>query len=915
MMPILFSVGLSWQAAPLLSSGAGIPIPALAEKAACWPRRGYDAGATGRTPAVGRIREPRLAWQADLAAWEYLLEATPRAGRTAWSPADSPALPGLSAEARRAWGLAPPLLDVAGNGQPVDPPWAPGARWGRFLPGVPGLQRLSWTTTWGENAHFQMHSFEAGRDQPRLVWDVPIEGSTYSPLTIVVDLDGDGALEATVSTWYGVVAYDLATGREKYRCLYRQSHGRQYGFFGAYTSPQGTVYLVVIGDFAGHIGVLAFREGTLKDLWAHLFDPQSAEGIDRRFTINTLGPDPLGDFDGDGRGEVLMNVFNEAGDERWHLLAYDLETGQHRWDLPDVYLHGHVDVDGDGREELLAQHCPGRPVGTHGELRLYRLRPAAPPTLCWSHPFARWSLAPLPELPLTRLTGATKGMEAPVSGPLEGSPGSTVFYTAPGEKPGDGESLQALQCQEDRPTVAWRIEGPPGVLLDAVAVAKGRTLVRARWGRKGTEGEDHAVLQGKGVALAATACQRLVRDAPQPLVLQGADGRPQIIVADPLDRIRSWTLSPGPKGTLRLCWEHPGRAMTVQVPQMWGLTAGDVDRDGREEVLFVQETREGHSRLVALGLDGRERWHFDFPGFNGRAPVWNEGGTTVWAVGHFLSPDRLDVLVSNRRSIMHSDETVVVKVEERRIVWHRDVLEVRAPWSTIPWPHTRGYGGGLVALGDFDGDGREDIALCYPSEYSVVKGNTGEQLLLETTGPLAGTDNFWVIGGTPLVADLNGDGQPETLWTSTSILLAWTQREGRAALLWRTEPTDGATGQPALGDTDGDGRREIGLPGFSDGFRCLDPATGQRLWTVPPQGDGASNCVAADLDGDGIEEFLYANGSRLLAVARRPGADNPILWQIDLPATIRDVVVADLDGDGFAEILAGGSDGVLYGIR
>jgi len=898
-----------------------MPASAGAEKAVGWPRRGYDRGATGRTPAVGRIRQPHLAWQADLAAREYFLQAVPRPGQTVWSPADSSALPPLSAEARRAWGLAPPLLDVAGNGQPVDPPWAPGARWGKFLPEVPGLQRLSWTTTWGENAHFQMHSFEAGRDHPRLIWDVPMAGATYSPLVIVVDLDGDGALEAAVSTWYGVMAYDLATGREKYRCLYRQGHGRQYGFFGAYAPPGGPVYLGVIGDFAGHIGVLAFREGTLKDLWVHLFDPQSEQGIDRRFTINTIGPDPLGDFDGDGRGEALMNVFNEAGDERWHLLAYDLETGQHRWDLPDVYLHGHVDVDGDGREELLAQHCPGRPVGTHGELRLYRLRPTAPPVLWWSHPFARWSLAPLPELPLTRLTGATKGMEAPVAGPLEGSPGSTVFYTAPGEKPGDPESLQALQCHGGQPTVAWRIEGPLGVLLDAAAVAEGRVLVRARWGRaeengdkRGTEEEGRAVLRGKGVELTAMACQRLVRDAPQPLVLQDTTGRPQIVVADPLDRIRGWALSRGPEAALRLRWEHPGRAMTTQVPQMLGLTAGDVDRDGQEEVLFVQETREGYSRLVALGLDGQERWHFDFPGFNGRAPVWNEGGTTIWAVGHFLSPDRWDVLVSNRRSIMHSDETVVVNVEARRVVWHRDILEVRPSWSTTPWPHTRGYGGGLVALGDFDGDGLDDIALCYPAEYSVVKGNTGEQLLLETTGPLPGTDHFWVIGGTPLVADLNGDGHPETLWTSPSIVLAWTQRQGRAALLWRTEPNDGATGQPAWGDTDGDGRREIGLPGFADGFRCLDPATGQSLWTVPAQGDGVSNCVAADLNGDGIEEFLYANGSRLLAVARRPGAASPILWQIDLPAPIRNVAVADVDGDGLAEILAGGSDGVLYGV-
>ena len=337
-----------------------------------------------------------------------------------------------------------------------------------------------------------------------------------------------------------------------------------------------------------------------------------------------------------------------------------------------------------------------------------------------------------------------------------------------------------------------------------------------------------------------------------------------------------------------------------------------MDGDGFDEVLYVQETPDGHSRLIALGLDGCERWHYNFFDFNGRAPVWNECGTTIWSVGHFLNQERLDVLISNRRSIMHSDETSVVDIRQSRLVWHRDILEVKTPWTDTRWPHTRGYGGGPVAIADFDGDGLDDIVLCYPAEYSVVKGNTGEQHIVETTGPLDGTNNFWVIGGWPLVYDLNGDGVLETLWTSSSIVLVFGRREGRAELLWRTEPNDGATGFPAIGDTDGDGRLEIGLPGFTDGFRCLDAATGEVLWMVPSQGSGASNCIAVDIDGDGLEEFLYANDNLLLAVAQRPGAKGHIVWQLALPASISNIAVADVDGDGKSEILAGGSDGVLY---
>ena len=870
-----------------------------------WSMMSYDLQRTARTPVVGQISAPQLSWQMDLSASEYFLTAIPEAGKRNWELRESAVLKPLSTELRRAYGLAIPKLDVVGNGKQVDPPSAPGARWGKFLPNVPGLQRLSWTTTWGEEAHFQMHSFENGVDQPCLVWDVPFEGAMYSPLIVVVDVDGDGVQEVVLSTWHGVIVYRLTNGQEKYRCMYRQSHARQYGFFGAYTDPSGCAYLVVVGDFAGHIGVLAIREGKLRNLWFHQFDTQSEQGIDRRFTINTIGPDPINDFNGDGRGEILMNVFNETGDGRWHLLAYDLETGEHHLDIPDVYLHGHADINGDGVNELLTQYCPRRPVGTNGELRLYQWD-----KILWRHSYARWSMTTLPQLPLTHITGATRGMEMPVTGILEDSIEQTVFFTTPvkdsDEDDGEGEYLNALQINSDgSDKIAWKIEGSEDVLLDALAVSHGQVLVKVCAPR-----DVDIQLHAEGVQLKAVAKQRIVRDAPQPLVLQDAQNRPQIVIAEPLDHISGWVIQPEGNSLPRRIWQKPGRAMTTQVPQMLGLAAGDIDCDGFEEVLYVQETREGHARLVALGLDGRERWHYDFSDFNGRVPVWNECGTTIWSVGHFTSPDQLDVMVSNRRSIMHSDETVVINSSENRIVWQRDILEVKPPW-----PHTRGYGGGPVVIADFDGDGLDDIVLCYPSEYSIVKGNTGEQYIVESTGPLKDTDNFWVIGGCPLVADLNGDGILETLWTSPSIILAFAHCEGRAELLWRTEPNDGAKELPAIGDTDGDGRLGIGLPGFQDGFRCIDAATGKILWTIPSQDGGTTNCIAVDINGDGLEEFVYADGSRLLAVAQRSGSEQAIIWEINLPASVQNIVVADVDGDGDAEILAGGSDGVLYCIE
>ena len=814
----------------------------------------------------------------------------------------------MSSSDRVAWGLAPRQRDVCGNGKPIDLPPAPGSRWGRFLSNVAGLQRLSWTNTWGKDAHMQLHRFNQGPhrglDQPQLVWESSFP-EIYSPLVVLEDIDSDGQTEVAVSMWHGVVVHDAATGKEKYRCKYRKTHSRQYGFFCAHTDPSGKVYLVVVGDFAGHAGVLAVRDGQLKNLWVHLFDRESEQGIDRRQTINTIGPDPVGDFNGDGQSELLMNVFNESFKEHWHLLAYDIETGEQRLDLPDVYLHGCADLDGDGTEELLTQECPARPVATNGQIRLYEWD-----RMVWQCDAARWSMAPLAELPTTHDTGATRGREAPVVGNLSGRP--TLFFTSVTDNA--TETLHALQFAADKPVnLPWSIDAPDGTKLTAVGASEDRALVRARYGR-----EALGQLDGNGVVLENVAVGRLVRGAPQPVVLDRPEKMPLIVVADPMDRVGAWVVSEDTKGTLQPLWARPGRAMTTSFPQMAGLTVGDLDGDATAEVLCVQETADGTGRLVSLGIDGTPRWHKDLPGFGGRAPIWNECGVTRWALGHFLDANRLDVLVSMRRSIMHSDETMALDGRNGDVIWHRDLLEVKPPWTNTPWPHTRGYGGGPVALADFNADRLDDVAMHYPCEYSVINGRTGEQLLVENTGPLASADGVWIFGANVLAGDFNGDGRPDGLCASGAMLIAFAQDEGRAKILWRTEHKEGGTGVPALADLNGDGLLEIGVPGCPDGFRCFDAATGQVRWTIPSHGGSATNCVAVDINGDGREEFIYGSGRTILAVGASDSSatidahQGHIVWTVDVSTALGCIVVADVDADQRLEVLAGGNDGTLY---
>jgi len=169
-----------------------------------WKSPNYDPSRKSRTEAVGQISDPELAWTADLRASEYFWSGRLSGGEFHLLPPDN--LPSLSLEDQNFWSLRRKKLDVAGNGQLVEPPDAPGARWGKFLPEVTGLQRISWTTTWGKDAKFLLHSFEDGIEDPNQIWTVEFSGDVYAPLVVVVDLDQDGNLEAVLSTWHGVIA-------------------------------------------------------------------------------------------------------------------------------------------------------------------------------------------------------------------------------------------------------------------------------------------------------------------------------------------------------------------------------------------------------------------------------------------------------------------------------------------------------------------------------------------------------------------------------------------------------------------------------------------------------------------------------------------------------------------------------------
>ena len=169
------------------------------------------------------------------------------------------------------------------------------------------------------------------------------------------------------------------------------------------------------------------------------------------------------------------------------------------------------------------------------------------------------------------------------------------------------------------------------------------------------------------------------------------------------------------------------------------------------------------------------------------------------------------------------------------------------------------------------------------------------------------------VANTPGVADMNGGGTPEVVFT------AYRQNINRGVLVVASGE-DGSTTyvnaerwlrsreHPAIGDIDGDGYPEMvvstvdGIAVIDDIVSCADPSTdpdGCALWTATVEGASLNQApLLADVTGDGRPEVIYLHsvfdGVTGALLARAPQG------QASMP------VVVDLTGDGVAEILTAG---------
>lgn len=209
-----------------------------------------------------------------------------------------------------------------------------------------------------------------------------------------------------------------------------------------------------------------------------------------------------------------------------------------------------------------------------------------------------------------------------------------------------------------------------------------------------------------------------------------------------------------------------------------------------------------------------------------------------------------------------------------------------------------------LATGDFDGDGRPDVAVVNSRQNNLA-------VALGTGLGSFGSPVYYPTGAGPraiVAGDLDGDGiddlaVADTTASTVSVLLSLGSELAQAV----DYPVGGGPNALAIGDFDGDGHADIATAnGASDTVSVLGGlGDGTFAAAVSRPAPGFPWAIAAgDLDRDGRDDIAVVN--RDIEELTIFLSDGDITFRPRLPTQHFSVAIADVEADGAPDVIADG---------
>lgn len=317
--------------------------------------------------------------------------------------------------------------------------------------------------------------------------------------------------------------------------------------------------------------------------------------------------------------------------------------------------------------------------------------------------------------------------------------------------------------------------------------------------------------------------------------------------------------------------------------------AGDIDQDGKYEIVFGCYRNDGH--IYALNAeDGSLLWKYD-----ATVPGTDQGCNDVAVLIQDVDGDGIPEVIVPSSCYAR---TFCFNGPDGSLKWVTPTRGSDSPPVAVDF----GAGSGLEILhGEFQG---------WVRSINALTGMTNWDFQVQT--------NAWVQTA-PSILDIDNDGELDFVVATWAFDKADNHisayRGSDQTLLWRHYISDVIYHGSAIGDIDQDGYEEIIIGSWNDTLYCLDSRTGEPKWTyyVGPFFTPYGPAVIADMDKDGQCDIVV---STWYTISVLDAAGN-LKWDfqdLNFGYSFRGVTVADINDDGYPDIIYGTSQGILSAI-